>query len=342
MKLNNTITFPLAISMLLAVTLGCKQITERFQGRSAVDPTGSNLDVSKPRIGEAALPDADESLNRKATLYIGKCLNPFSNRVIDSYSRYASWIQDLKAGPTGRELIVYGLYDISGDPTECSKAVTEASQLEPELDAIESVAARYAEALTEVIREVKGIHAYYEQDDYKDDNFTKAKSSHPALLAAFENFEAVNKDFSAEVDKLEDQVAQNALKTYETDPSKKFEYAITKFAISSKRLSSYSGRTDFAGLNADTIQELVTKAEADLGDVKSFAGERPLASVYFSAADEFVKASKDLMRRVRDKKPFSSFESSQLGTFSGWMVDGSPDKVRYNYNRLIQSRSMLR
>ncbi len=344
MNRTNSITFLLAMVLLLGVSLGCSKITERFKSRSGADPTWSNSALSPDHAatGEKPVLDAEESLNKKASLYITKCVNPFSNRVTDSYSRYASWIADLKAGPTGRERIVYGLYDISGDPEECDNAVGEAAELAPELTETEAIAERYAEALKLVVGEIKGIHDYYEQDNYKDDNFARAKSAHPALLLAFEQFDVVNKEFVAEIDKLEDQVAQNALRALEGDPSNAFQYSVTKFAVSSKKLSVYATRTEFGALDADTLEHTITEVDSDLAEMKTQGSKNPLATVYFSAAEEFVKSSKELMRRVRTKEPFDSFEKQQLGTFSGWMVEGSPDQVRYNYNRLIQSRSMLR
>jgi hypothetical protein len=53
-----------------------------------------------------------------------------------------------------------------------------------------------------------------------------------------------------------------------------------------------------------------------------------------------LKAAKELMRRVRDKKPLTGMERSWVGTSSGWMVEGSPDKLLHQYNEMVSRRGM--
>jgi hypothetical protein len=49
-----------------------------------------------------------------------------------------------------------------------------------------------------------------------------------------------------------------------------------------------------------------------------------------------------MMRRIRDKKPFSNTERQFISTGAGWMVEGSPAKVIKAYNDMISRRSMTR
>ena len=43
------------------------------------------------------------------------------------------------------------------------------------------------------------------------------------------------------------------------------------------------------------------------------------------------------MRRIRDKKPYSSGDKMVLGSGGGWMVEGSPARLLRDYNQLIES-----
>ena len=101
-------------------------------------------------------------------------------------------------------------------------------------------------------------------------------------------------------------------------------------------------RTEFEDLKADELQTLIDDFDQNTSELKTAASGKSMASSYTSACDGFLKASKELMRRVRDKKSFSDTERRQMGMNAGWMVEGSPDKVIHQYNDLVQSRSYLR
>jgi hypothetical protein len=60
-----------------------------------------------------------------------------------------------------------------------------------------------------------------------------------------------------------------------------------------------------------------------------------IGSSFISAAKEFLTTAKQLMRRVRDKAPYSSGDQMMLGAGSGWMVEGSPARLTRDYNQLV-------
>ena len=45
--------------------------------------------------------------------------------------------------------------------------------------------------------------------------------------------------------------------------------------------------------------------------------------------------SKQLIRRVREKVPYSSGDKMMLDAGSGWMVEGSPARLTRDYNQLV-------
>lgn len=340
---TNILTAIFALSILLTVSLGCGQLAKLRESRASDTDIDTNTYPEVPLIEGKEPKDVKGGMSEKTQLYITKCFNPYANRVMDSYQRYTSWVKNEAAGPTGRESIVYGLYDVSGDGEDCIAAVTEAQEMEPELPEVEQAAGQYSGALKEAIYQIRGIYKYYDQEDYKDDNFVKGKEAHASLIAAFKKFEEVNKDFAEQLDGLESKVNEAQLEELRGDPARKYELSIIEFNVKAKKLSTYVQRTEYTAMNPDDIQAINEDLEASINAMKEQGKSNiSLASLYFSAADDLLKASKELMRRIRDKKPFDSFERSQIGTSGGWMVDGSPDKVIWAYNQLVTRRSMLR
>ena len=70
-------------------------------------------------------------------------------------------------------------------------------------------------------------------------------------------------------------------------------------------------------------------SDADTGEaLEEMTGD----DSYRSAAREMTAAAVQTMRRVRDQEALSGMQASWIGTHSGWMVDGSPDKMLHTYN----------
>lgn len=344
-KRNSIINALICVSLLLAFTLGCKQISE-LQGRrdrvgTSDIPNGSGSGKNAGTTGNNG-GAADSGLRDKSNLYITECHNKYSNRVMTSFERYQSWIKNIEQGPTGKESIVYGLYDVNGDGKDCVEAISKAKALEPPLPETEEAADRYSEALQMVITQIRTVYSYYDQEDYKDDNFQKGKDAHQGLLKAFRDFQTANKEFNVQIDKLEDDVAQQQLDALRDDPSRKFDYLMVESGVKSKKIAMLVQNTEYSQIKVEDLQSLIDDFDKNTADMKAEGSKNPMASTYFSACDEFLKASKELARRIRDKKPFTDFERRQVGTMSGWMVEGSPDKVINKYNDLIQRRSFMR
>ena len=80
-------------------------------------------------------------------------------------------------------------------------------------------------------------------------------------------------------------------------------------------------RTEYSQIKVEDLQPLIDDFEKA---VDGFEGQRlrknPLSSLYVSSCDDFLKAAKELMRRVRDKTPFSEFEQKAIRHVGG--LDG--------------------
>lgn len=337
-KTTNLLTAIFALAILMTVSLGCSQLA-KLRAKKTEDNTNRSV-PNFPTPQKQSTP-GKTGLSEKTQLYITKCFNPYANSVMDSYQRYTSWIKDVDRGPTGKEMNIYGLYEIHGDGEDCASAVSEANAMEPHVQETEQAADEFSEALKDAIAQINSVYKYYDQGDYKDDNFQKGKEAHVGLIQAFKSFEEADKKFGAQLDDLENQVSEARLAEIKDDPSKKFEYTVTDFNIKAKKISSYVQHTKYENMSADDLQKLTDDLEPAINAMKDAGKSNAMASMYFNSADELSKSAKELMRRIRDHKPFDSFEKGELGTSAGWMVDGSPDKVIYSYNQLINQRSLL-
>ena len=337
-KSTNLFTVIAALTILLTISLGCSQLAKLRQPSN--DP--GNRGPAYPTPGPNATPvKTGSGLDEKTQLYITKCFNPYANSVMNSFQRYTSWIKNVDQGPTGKETLVYGLYEVHGDGEDCVKAVNEAKAMEPDMPDTEAVADEYSKALTSVIVKINEVYAYYDQEDYKDDGFKKGKEAHARLLELFRNFEAADKKLGIALDEMEDKVSQARLDELSGDPSKNFEYTLVDFNMKAKKVAGYVQHNKYQDMSADDLQKLTDDLEPALNAMKDAGKSKTMASTYFSAADDLLKSTKELMRRIREHRPFESIEKEELGTSAGWMVDGSPDKVIYSYNQLIQRRSLL-
>jgi uncharacterized protein DUF3829 len=129
-----------------------------------------------------------------------------SLRAIDSLKRYQSWV-DMKTAPTGSErYISYGLYSVGPELTNrVVAAARAAADGPPPMPPLDYAARDYAASFEALVPILNDASAYYERQDYKDDDkMTGGQALHAkivpamaAFLATRERLEAAQEDLSA-------------------------------------------------------------------------------------------------------------------------------------------------
>lgn len=274
------------------------------------------------------------ALTQKLNAYIG-CINRLSERSYSSRERYFSWAD--KKGPTGKERIIYGLYTIY-DTAPCKREVDKANALEPRDAALETAASNYAEAVSLLEGLLKEADDYYTQENYKDDKMAKGRALHPRLVAAWDAFAQADVKLRAGIDELQEIMAAQRIAEIERTEGIKDRYHIEAVMLSAKRLM----RVQTASApDIKAITKALDDYEAILKATDTYAGENKdskIGSMFVSSAKSFLTTAKQLMRRVRDKVPYSQGDRMILNTGSGaWMVEGSPARLTRDYNQLIGS-----
>lgn len=283
----------------------------------------------------AARAEESPTLTQKLNAYVD-CINRLSERSYQSHERYFSWV-DAKKGPTGKERIIYGLYTIY-DTADCKKGVETANTLEPRDAALEAAASAYVEAVVALEPLLKEADDYYEQENYKDDKMAKGKALHPRLVAAWGAFAAADQKLRTGIDELQDKLAAEELAEIEKSEGRNGHYHIQALMIGAKRLSRVQSadKPDLAKITeALTVYEGIVKATEAYAEANK---DSKIGSMFISNAKEFLVTAKQLMRRVRDKVPYSTGDKMMLQSGGGgWMVEGSPARLMHDYNQLVEA-----
>ena len=271
------------------------------------------------------------SFTEKMNAYVG-CINRLSERAYESRKRYFSWVS--KNGPTGRERIIYGTYTIY-DTSDCRKNVDKANALEPRDTELEAAASAYAAAVSALEPLLKEADDYYRQEDYKDDRMAKGRALHPRLVAGWDAFADADKALRSNVEAINDRRAAERLAAIEQKEGRKARYHAEALMIQAKRVlrSQDSEKPDMAAIGqALTDYEVTVKALEGLpaDDVK-------IGSFFLGNAKSFLTSAKQLMRRVRDRTPYSTGDKMMINVGSGWMIEGSPQRLLRDYNSLIEA-----
>ncbi|MFN4119188.1 YiiG family protein [Acidovorax sp.] len=302
----------------------------------AADPTAVVAD-------KAAEPSGSEDAGAKLQGYIG-CYNKLNENAHRTIARYASWVKDMKAGPTGNEKVVYGLYSMRSDSVkECANDFAQAAAMRPALPALDAAGQAYITTLAAMDKQVAEAYTYYDRENYKDDKFAKGKALHVPLAASFAAFEDASAAFSKALDVENDNVLNAQLARIEKTQGRKLPYYQMAVMNRAKQLADLLGEESFDSAAAGTRLEAYEKlTDEALAFVKPIQDDLPHGwSSFERTAEEFRKASKERYRRVRDNVPYTSGERMMLKPGSAWMVDGSVEKLVKAYNDLVEASNAM-
>jgi hypothetical protein len=291
--------------------------------------------------------DPDAALGLKLNHPI-ECINNASSQVARSEGRYFAWTS--KAGPTGTEKIVYGLFEVNKSFVDrCKKALEEYRKVkEPPTTDLDALLVTYEAKLDAVAQSVAEAHKYYDQKDYQDDKFAKAKSMHPGLVKSFEEFDAADQAVRKKIDELKSGMTEREIAKVEKGEGKKLRWHKLKLGVAAERVVVAGNvpidQIDLAKLEAATkeLEDLAGQLEAYEKANSAEVSKVLLWGSYSSKPVELIKAAKALLRRVRDKKPFADSEKMMIESGSGRMIEGHPDHLLEKYNDLVKAGNSVK
>jgi Protein of unknown function (DUF3829) len=307
------------IALLIGLSLlgapGCRSLA-RLAAKKAVDKAVRDSNSAQARSGTgtsggtapptSTKEDPDQAMSDKLNAYVN-CFNATSSNVHRSEDRYTMWVKNTKTGPTGKESLVYGLYQITEyDIKKCTPLPAMAAKA-PALPGLDAAAIAYAKAFDDVAPKINDAHKYYERSDYKDDKFAKAKAMHSALWSGFEAFDKASETFSVEIDKVNSVHQEEELTRLEKEVGKKLLWHKMTAGKKAKQILKFMGKDTFDVKEAERlVSEFTAHTDATIAYAAAHKKEQPtMWSTYESALKEFMDVSKERMRRVRDKTPYS-------------------------------------
>ncbi|MFZ6745617.1 YiiG family protein [Undibacterium sp. JH2W] len=337
---KSTTAHTLACISLALLATACSKKTEDTSAPAATSmPATASVASSVAGTGNAAAKSAEAS-SSKLQDYIA-CYNKLDGDGHRSIARYRSWVKDMDKGPSGKESVVYGLYKIDVDDiAKCKASFAKPAAAQGKLDA---AATAYIDSLTELGALVTDAEVYYSRENYKDDAFAKGKKLHAPLADAMKRFEEKSAVFSDEIEVENDKVLDAEMQQLEKTEGRQLPYLQMALMSKAKQLVRLIAEESF---DAAAAGQLLAEYESLTDEAIAYAkkNKESTASGWSSlerATEDYRKAAKERVRRIRDKVPYSEGDKMMLKPGSGWMVEGSQEKVSKAYNALIEASNRM-
>ncbi|PJJ96476.1 hypothetical protein CO611_07850 [Lysobacteraceae bacterium NML03-0222] len=324
---------PLATALLLGgITLSftaCKKVGEAVQ--AAKTATEANSAASA------------ENGTEKFNAYIS-CYNDADASAHRSMREYASWVQDMDAGPTGKESNIDNPGTISENAMEGCNKITALADAKPAIAGLDEAAKAYAASLSVWAARLQEADKYYSNEDYKDDNMAKGKAMHTDFVAAYRAFDEASDRFSDALEEVGHKRRLEELATLEKSEGKKFRYWHLSASMNAESLINHITEDEFDVEKAQALIQAYEESSEALKNYAKSAEQQEVPSgfgLFVTRQESFLQAAKKRMRRVRDKQPYSSGDISYFKAGHGRMVEGSTESVVHAYNQLVDASNFL-
>ncbi|MBL4686548.1 MAG: YiiG family protein [Nannocystaceae bacterium] len=342
-RFRNSARVFVAVAASLVCVGGCDMLTNAVQqqaeaaGQAAVAEAEARIQAEAEARENPPMKE-DERLGKKLSGYIG-CINSLSKRVQDSEHDYWSWV-DREKGVTGKESSPRGPRTVF-DSGKCHEAVEASATLEPSLPDLEAAGKAYVAAFDVLKPLVKDAHTYYNEEDFKDDDFAKGKALHPKLDAAWTAFNGADVGLRAQIKAQNELLQARELLRIEKEEGRKLRFLSKNVMAEANKyvVAAHSepfDSLDLASLTAaatayeSALEEANTYAEAHKEEAGSLAGWNG----FFLASTRLRKQGKTLARRKRDGQPWTERELQMLSRRQ--TVEGHPTALTEKFNALIK------
>lgn len=253
--------------------------------------------------------EEDENIDLKLKYFNRNCIDIFSGQINMLHEDYMEAFND-DPELMNEENVPY-LFELDS-PHNCSIAISKAKELNlaQELDPL---AEDFLSALQNAIPVINQASRYYDQMDYKMDDFEKGKELHPELMTAFETFEKADTVFRENIQESQSALNLRFLEKYREEGSD-FEFMIQDTWIKGTALINKAEAEGYDTLDLEGFMAAVNDYQATLETLDAYLLEHPqqayLAQDFQEEAWEFMAEAKALMHRKREDQPYDEFEGN--------------------------------
>src|SRR5512147_1913169 len=139
----------------------------------------------------------------------------------------------------------------------------------------------------------------------------KGKALHPRLVAAWDAFASADQKLRSGIEAINDKRSLVRLPEIERSEGRKARYHVEALMIQAKRVvrTQETDKPDLAALT-----QVLNEYETSVKGAEEFAGNGAdkIGSMFISNAKSFLVTAKQLMRRIRDRVPYSSGDKMML------------------------------
>ncbi len=268
-------------------------------------PTGGIPNSSDVELSQVE----DENIDLKLKYYSANCINLFSGQMKLLQQDYVK-VMNPELGPENEENVP-SLF-VLDSTQDCALAIAQAKELNlaQELDPL---AENYLSTLQNAAPLIAQATRYYDQMDYKTDDFEKGKELHPKLMVAFEDFEKADANFKKSIQQIQTSINLRFLESYKK-AGLNFEFLVQDAWIKGTALLNKAEAEAYDTLDTEDYTKAVNEYQAALEALEAYLLEHPeqaaLAEVFQEGAWEYMDEAKQLMSRKREGLPYDQLEGN--------------------------------
>ena len=250
----------------------------------------------------------------KANLYIEVAKG--TERAVDSWERYASWV-NMKTGPTGKERYIsygmYGLYDLAG----LFKEARAAAARKPDTPALDRVVQRYLDAYEALAPVINQANDYYERKKYQIDKAAEGKALHARMVPLANTFLTSRDAMMRELRAFTREAEQQELAAIEAREGRSRAWQVAQVMHAANVIVDVFPRARPVVMSADEIDEKIMAIGPNTSGAKLdeiIAGVKPPAAAAVNIG-LFDKALKEYAAAVEMFDRFAQANPDKLEDF---------------------------
>lgn len=191
---------------------------------------------------------------QKANVYIE--VTKMTERAVESWERYASWV-NMKTGPTGKErYISYGMYELY-DLAGLLKEARAAAGTEPSVPKLDAAMTRYIDAYEALAPHMNQASAYYDRKGYETDKAVEGQALHKRMVPLATTFLAERDAMMPELRVFVGDVEQAEIAAIETREGRSAAWQVGHVMHAANRVVDLFPRNRPQQIDSDTLDAMI-------------------------------------------------------------------------------------